>query len=254
MRQVIEHARELAKPLLEGVLDVVFPPRCSGCGAGVEAAHSLCGECWKRLRFISEPMCHCCGHPFELAVQPHMLCADCLKESPPYVQCRSALFYDEASRHHIIGYKFHDRTALTPLFAEWLARSCETMLPQIDCIVPVPLHWFRLWRRGYNQAALLAYAVSARTGLPVLPDALLRTRYTTPQNALTRLQRLDNVKGAFHVKSGSEARITGKNILLIDDVITTGATIKASTKALLKAGAERVYVTSVARTVVGDGG
>jgi len=252
MRHVIEQLSIRAKPLVNTVLDIVFPPRCMGCAAPVASAHSLCSDCWKSLRFISEPMCHCCGHPFELAVEAHMLCAECLKESPAFVQARSALYYDEASKRHVLGFKFHDHTELMPLLSEWLVRASGDMLPHIDFLVPVPLHWFRLWRRRYNQSALLCYAVSEKTGIPVAPDALIRAKHTTPQSQLTRLQRLENVKGIFKVRPSIISRIENKNILLIDDVMTTGATIKACTRTLLKAGAGRVYVATVARTVVGD--
>lgn len=252
MRHVISQVRQHAKSLMGGALGIVFPPRCLGCKVVVEEAHRLCGECWKQLAFISAPYCQCCGHPFSLAVSSDMLCAQCLRETPVFSKARSVLHYDAASKNLILGMKFYDRTELVPLFAEWLKQWISLLPAEIDYIVPVPLHRWRLWKRRFNQAALLSYALSHKTGIRVMVDALIRTRYTTPQADLTRLQRLENVKGVFAPNPKRHTQISGANIVLIDDVMTTMATINACTRALKKAGAENVYVLTLARTVIGD--
>ena len=258
MRQVIVQffrfgqLSNLAKPVVKQGLNILFPPRCATCGVACEAPHTLCPACWGKLHFITNPQCSCCGHPFGVAVQDDMLCGACLRELPLYAKARAPLHYDEHSKNHVLGLKFYDRTDALPLFAEWMKSFGSACLEGADLLVPVPLHRFRLWRRRYNQAALLAYGLSKITSIPVIPDALLRVKHTTPQSDLTRLQRLENVIGAFRVNEKYAARISGSVIVLIDDVMTTGATLKECTKKLLKAGAKEVRVLTLARTVVGE--
>ena len=252
MRQVIIQLSNIAKPVVKEGLNILFPPRCTSCGVAADAAHTLCSECWGKLHFITKPQCSCCGHPFGVAAQDDMLCGACLRELPLYDKARAALHYNEHSKNHVIGLKFNDRSEALPIYAEWMKAAAGEILEGVDFIVPVPLHRLRLWRRRYNQAALLAYALAKITALPVIPDALLRVKRTPPQSDLTRLQRLDNVIGAFRVNEKYAARISGSVIVLIDDVMTTGATLKECTKKLQKAGAREVRVLTLARTVVGE--
>ncbi len=234
------------------LLDTLFPPRCASCRAQVSSQGTLCPACWTRLHFITDPLCACCGHPFEYALAQDARCAACLAEEPPYAKARSALRYDEHSGRNVVGFKFGDRTQLAPMFAQWMARAGAPFLAGAEVIVPVPLHRFRLLARRYNQAALLAYALAKHAKLPVLPDTLVRRRFTRPQTGLSRAQRLTNVQGAFAAHPNRRAAIKGKSVVLVDDVITTGATLLACTKALLKAGAKEVFVLTLARTVVGN--
>ncbi len=237
--------------MLTAVLDTLFPPRCPLCREPVAGQGTLCAECWKELSFIHDPQCVTCGHPFEYAIAPEALCGPCLAETPPYAQARAVLKYDEHGSKPVVGFKFHDRTSLAPMFGAWLKRAGGIFLERADAVVPVPLSRLRLLQRRYNQAALLAYALGKEARLPVMPDALLRRKHTRPQSELTRAQRLTNVQGAFTANPKRANGIKEKKIVLVDDVITTGATLSACTKALLKAGATEVYVLTLARTVAG---
>lgn len=235
--------------MLARALDIIFPPQCLICDALVPTHGTLCLECWRGVSFISEPMCHACGLPFEYAIGEGALCGDCLKEAPPYARARAALRYDEASRKLILSLKYHDQTHLAKVYGPWLAKAGKELVLESDALVPVPLYYWRFVNRRYNQSALLAAALAKHCALPVLPDALLRTRHTPPQTGLTRAQRQDNVKGAFCVNPRHAATVKGKNILLIDDVMTTGATLEQCTKSLLKAGANKVNGLTLARAI-----
>lgn len=230
------------------LLNFIFPPQCLQCDARVPNHGTLCLPCWQQVRFISDPVCECCGLPFEFA-ESGAMCADCLHTRPPYAQARSALCYDDHSNKLITRFKYADQTHLAVTYAPWLIVAGRELIAQTDVIIPVPLHYVRLVSRRFNQSVLLAQALSKKTGLPTLPDALVRTRHTRRQTGLTRKQREDNVKGAFLLRPKCAHAIKGKTLLLIDDVLTTGSTIEQCTKALLKAGAMRVNVLTLARTV-----
>jgi len=234
--------------LLNRLLNLVFPPQCLHCDALVPQNGTLCLPCWQQVQFISDPLCECCGLPFEFA-EAGSMCADCLHTRPPFAHARTALRYDDHSSALITRLKYADQTQLAAVYGPWLAKAGKELIARSDAIVPVPLHYFRFVKRRYNQSALLAQSLAKHTALPVLPDILTRTRPTKPQTGLTRKQREDNVKGAFSANPKHTHHIKGKNILLVDDVFTTGSTLQACTKALLKAGAMQVNVLTLARTV-----
>ncbi len=236
--------------IADRILNVIFPPQCLSCDALVPTHGTLCNGCWNAVRFISEPMCLRCGHPFEFNMGEGALCGACLQEAPTYNRARAAFAYDDASRRLVLRLKFHDQTLLAKFYGKWLASAGRELIANSDIIVPVPLHYFRFIARRYNQAALLADALKHETGLPTLPDALKRTRRTPPQASLSRKDRVKNVKGAFAVSPRHAAAIAGKTVLLVDDVMTTGATLEQCTKTLLKAGASSVNVLTLARTVL----
>lgn len=236
----------------EQLLDSLFPPRCFACGELSGAPHSLCAACWGEMDFISDPVCDCCGVPFPHSMGDAALCMPCLTSPPPYTRARSVFLYTDESRALITGYKYHDRTQATPMFATWLQRAVLPHGQEFDVIVPVPLHLTRLLQRRYNQAALLARALSKSSGHPFLPRALERTRRTPAQAGLNREERLQNVQDAFAVPHRQKNTIEGKNVLLVDDVMTTGATLNACTQALLKGGAQSVFVLTLARTLPGE--
>ena len=175
------------------------------------------------------------------------MCGNCLRERPPYAKARAVFRYDEYSRALILKLKYADQSQLAAVYGTWLANFGKEVIATSDIIVPVPLHYWRFIGRRYNQSALLAYALKKHCNLPVLPDALKRTRATKPQPGLTRKQRQENVKGAFAVHPRHVAAIKGKTILLIDDVMTTSATIEQCTNVLLAAGAMHVNVLTLAR-------
>lgn len=210
---------------------------------------TLCIPCWQQIHFITEPMCHACGLPFDYDIGEGALCGGCLQKTPDYSHARAAFRYDEHSRKLITRFKYSDQTQLAKIYGTWLMGAGGKLLAQSDIIIPVPLHYFRFLRRRFNQSALLAHTLAKRSGIKCLPSALIRIRKTTPQTGLNRNQREKNVKGAFAINKRYLKHIKGKNILLIDDVMTTGSTISQCTKTLLKSGAAQVNVLTLARTV-----
>lgn len=228
--------------------DVLLPGRCLRCGVVVGGASALCPACWESIHFIAAPLCDRCGQPFEVDPAGGALCGQCMADPPLYARARAVFRYDEASRPLVLRFKHGDRTAAAPQFARWMARAGGPLLAEAQLVAPVPLHRWRLWRRRYNQAALLAQALAKQAEIPYLPDALARVRATPSQGTLGRGQRRRNVQGAFHVRR-PEA-VAGKRILLVDDVLTSGSTVGECVRVLLRAGAERVEVLTLARVVL----
>ena len=244
------------RPLGRMGLDALLPPQCLGCGEIVGEPGALCGPCWSGLNFIAAPLCRVCGRPFEVApagTTQEMVCGGCLARAPDYAAARSALAYDDASRRLVLGFKRADRTHGAPAFARWMARAGADLVAETDIVAPVPLHWSRLLARRYNQSALLANALAKLAGKQALPDLLRRRRRTPTQGGLGRSARFRNVAGAFGVTPRHRAAIDGKAVLLIDDVLTTGATVEACAKALTRAGAAKVSVLTLARVLRPEG-
>ncbi|QUD87407.1 ComF family protein [Phenylobacterium montanum] len=225
-------------------LDLVYPPQALDGGAR-PLSHGLSAEAWSKLRFIAEPVCDGCGTPFEYAVAER--CAACLAKPRAFARARSAVIYDDASRDLILQFKHADRLDLAPLLTAWVGRAAAELIAEADAVVPVPLHPLRLIRRRYNQAAEIARPLARREGLAYLPDALVRRRATDSQGGKGAGGRRRNVAGAFEVPKRRRGQVAGRRILLIDDVLTTGATAEACAKALLQAGAAQVALATVAR-------
>jgi len=234
------------------VLNAVLPPRCLKCGDILAAEHGLCPECWRKIAWLSPPCCACCGTPFPFDGGEGTRCGACLQKPPAYDRARAVCRYDEESRDLILGFKHADRTDSVPALAGWMARAGAALLDSADLIVPVPLHWTRLASRRFNQAALLAQALGRLAARPVEPQALLRRRATRSQGHLGRLARFRNVKGAIAVTERHVSTVAHRRILLIDDVITTGATVESAAKALISAGAGSVDVLALAKVVRTD--
>lgn len=230
-------------------LDLFLPPRCLACGMVVDREGALCATCWQAIDFLSPPCCAACGHPFEFDAGEGSLCAACLERRPPYGRARAVMRYAPRARDLVLGFKHGDKTYAAPVFARWLYRAGQELLQEADLLVPVPLHWTRLFQRRFNQAGLLAQALSRLGGVPVAVDLLVRRRRTPSQGNRNPTERRRNVQGAFALRRGRQPRIEGKRILLIDDVMTTGATIEACAETLLEGGAAAVDALTLAHVV-----
>lgn len=231
------------------ILDFVLPPRCVVSGVPVEKQGMLAPEVWADLDFITSPMCQCCGRPFDFEQFEDSLCGECLARRPYFSSARSVMVYDEASRGIVLRFKHADQTHAVVSFIPWLKRAGAKMLSEADFIVPVPLHRWRLLYRRYNQAAIIAKALSRETAAAFAPEALGRVRHTPSQGHKGARDRKKNVRGAFAVSPQWKPLIKSKNIVLVDDVYTTGATVNECSRALLKAGCARVDVLTLARAV-----
>ncbi len=261
----VRAAAGLLQPLARA-LDLVLPPRCLGCGVLVEDQGALCPACWSGITFLAEPLCRRCGLPFAYdgaagdgavrggAVGAELECGACLAEPPPFERARAVMRYDNGSRPLLLGFKHGDRTEAAAPYAAWMARSGRALVAAAEIVAPVPLHWRRLFSRRYNQAALLARALAraenlTNGGLVEVPDLLLRRRATPSQGRLTRSERQRNVAGAFAANPRRADLLKGRRLLLVDDVMTTGATVAACSRAALKAGAAAVDVLVLARAL-----
>ncbi|HYW15888.1 MAG TPA: ComF family protein [Allosphingosinicella sp.] len=259
-------AAAFASAALRSMLDFALPPRCPACGAITREPHRFCLGCWRSLTFLGEPCCVRCGLPFEYAGGGEASCGRCLAEPPPFDRLRAAVAYDEVSRQVALKLKYSGRPGLAETLAHFMLRQLSSG-GQLSAggqlssggqsspgegealLVPVPLHRWRIWKRGYNQAALIASALSRRTGLPVGLDLLSRTRATPPLQGLGRRERALAVRGAFKVPPRARPRLAGRRILLVDDVYTSGATAAACALALKRGGAASVDILCWARVV-----
>ncbi len=231
------------------LLDLVLPYRCAACGDIVAGEPGFCADCWKKLSFITRPQCSQCGEPFELAVAAGTRCGACLAQPPAWSAARAVWRYEDAAREPILRLKYGDRTDLVQLFARYLAPKLPELGDAASLILPVPLHRWRLFQRTFNQSGLLVQALQRQTGWPASLSALRRIRRTRPQQGLSRADRLKNVRAAFDVPPDQRALIKGRAIILVDDVITTGATLDACARVLLRTGAADVKVLTLARVV-----
>ena len=228
----------------QGLIDLVYPPSCLMCSAALGEEGGLCPRCWRAAPFIERPYCQRLGTPFPFDHGGDLLSPQAIAHPPVFAKARAVARYDGPARALVHGLKYSDRHDLVRPMAAWMARAGAELLAEADLLVPVPLHWTRLWRRRFNQAVLLADAIAAKSGHEVAPRALRRVKRTRPQFGLSRNERADNLQGAFRVDPG--AGLAGRHILLIDDVFTTGATANAAARRLLKAGAQSVSLLTFA--------
>lgn len=211
----------------------------------------ICAQCWQKLNFIQSPFCESCGYPHEFDMGQGAQCAACMANAPEYHGHRSVLHFDDASKRLVHDLKYYDKPLMLESFARWMLQLEPQWLDLPNLLlVPVPIHRWRLLKRKYNQSALLAKKLASMKPLEVGYDALLRVKNRPPQASLPRQQRLKNLSGAFKVHPRWAETIKGRPIMLIDDVMTTGATVNACAKALKKAGSGRVYCLTLARTVL----
>lgn len=231
---------------------LLFPPVCAGCARLVSRPGTVCAACWPRLRFLEPPWCPVMGTPFPHDMGEGFLSAEAIADPPPFARMRAAVVYHDLAARLVQGLKYGDRADRAKPMAAWMARAGFELVADADAVVPVPLHWRRLLARHYNQAAELARALARQHGIAYRPDWLQRRRPTRRQVGLGREQRRDNLRAAFVVPPASSARLAGRRVLLVDDVYTTGATARAASRALLRAGASAVDVLAFARVLPGD--
>jgi ComF family protein len=215
------------------------------------SGEGLCAGCWAKLSFIAPPFCERLGIPFVYDPGPGILSMEAIADPPAYDRARAAVRYDDVARTLVHGLKYQDRTDLAPPLGRWMARAGAEILKSADLIVPVPLHWRRGWSRRYNQSGALAKVISRIVNVPVTGSALKRVRPTPQQVGLSRSERARNVQGAFQVPTECRPQVEGRRIVLVDDVLTSGATVDACARTLLRAKAANVDVLVFARVVEG---
>ena len=236
---------------LRFALDFALPPLCPACRGVVGHTGGLCAVCWSKLSFIARPYCERLGTPFGYDPGPGVLSTEAVTDPPAFGRARAAVRYDDIASALVHALKYGDRLDLAPTMGRWMAQAGRELTEGADALVPVPLHWRRLWARRFNQAATLARATSQASGVPVLDDALKRVRATPQQVGLNRADRSTNMQGAFAVPEARQAAVAGRRLVLVDDVLTSGATVDTCTRALLRAGAAAVDVLVFARVVDG---
>jgi len=233
---------------LQDTVQVLYPPQCLSCPALVTSDFGLCADCWRETPFVSGLVCDLCGVPLPGDDPGHrVLCDDCMTIARPWSQGRAALIYRDNARRMILALKHGDRLDLARPAAHWMSKAAQPMVRPNMLVIPVPLHWFRLFRRKYNQAALLSAGVAKVMGLQHCPDVLARRKSTGSQEGRTRDLRFTSMAGAFAVQERHSGLVKQRDILLVDDVMTSGATFAAATEALFASGAASVSILSFAR-------
>ena len=247
-RQSRQPGPQRLKALVRAALNLVYPPQCLACGEIVGSDAGLCGACWRDTPFVSGLACDQCGQPLPgYAADEVIFCDDCLAQPRAWVRGRAATAYAGKAREMILALKHGDRTDLASAASGWLYRAAAPILQPNMLVAPVPLHWRRMFQRRYNQAALLSAGLARRAGLEHCPDLLVRRRFEGSQQGRGREARFANLGNAFSIPPRNRQRIGDRHILLVDDVMTSGATLGAATAACLDAGARQVSIAVLAR-------
>lgn len=230
-------------------LDLLFPPRCIACREPTDVAHGLCPACWRETPFVAGPVCERCGVPVPEGPGParELRCTGCLARPRAWDRGRAALLYDGTARSLVLALKHADRLDLARPLSAWMARAGAELLAEGPVLVPVPLHWRRFLSRRANQSAELARAIARGAGLSMAPGLLRRTRATGSQEGRNRAAREEGVRGAFAVPARARGAVAGGRFLLVDDVMTSGATLSEAAATLKAAGAAAVDVLVAAR-------
>ncbi len=231
------------------LIDFLYPPGCIICHTRTSEAHGLCPSCWAKLSLIDKPYCERLGVPLPSGYEGVLVSPEAIASPPDFLRARSVCHYDETARQVVRKFKYGDRPEMAQLMGRMMTTAGKELLEGCDLVVPIPLHRLRLWQRRYNQAALLADVIASHAQKPSAPLLLTRTRYTKTQTSLSRNQRHATLRGAFAVSQDWLPRLSGLKIVLIDDVLTSGATANSAARALTKAGALSVDVLTFARVV-----
>jgi predicted amidophosphoribosyltransferase len=235
---------------MQSIIKAIYPAQCVACDTFVEGEDALCPACWKETQFISGTICDLCGTPLPGDAHGQVLhCDDCLKIARPWHQGRAALVYAGVGRRMVLALKHGDRTDLARIAAGWMARQAVPLVWPDTLLVPVPLNRWRLLRRRYNQAALLAQALGRRLDRPVCVDALRRPGRTAPLQGHDRAARFAALAGQIQLDPARAGLIKGRSVMIVDDVMTSGATLAACADALALAGAAHLTTLTLARVV-----
>lgn len=255
---ILSGLRPGAQYLVKGLARALFPPHCMTCDTLTDAHGALCPDCWRQTPFIIGTCCDLCGAPLPgedgsaTGSTAALVCDDCLQTARPWEQGRAALLYGDKARQILLGLKYHDRQDHVPSLGRWLARAAQPMIRPDMLVAPVPLHWLRLVKRRYNQSALLARALAHELSLDHCPDLLIRRRHTGTQDGRSRTARFANLQGAFAPHPRRGMHLHDRHILLVDDVMTSGATLATAAECLLAHGAASVRVVALARVTKPD--
>lgn len=247
MQTVTEHMRGLFNKSVVATSHFLFPPLCPSCGIVIGTHPALCSACWADIAFIERPFCPVTGMPFDHDLGDGIVSAEALAAPPIYDRARSAVIHQGIALNIVHGHKFRDRSDVTPLMVTWMQRIGGELLQDADIIIPVPLHYWRYLTRRYNQSAEIARLLAKREDLAYQPNILIRQKNTQSQRGLSRKERQTNVANAFAINERQTPQIAQKKILLVDDVLTTGATVNAAAKVLKAHGAARVDVLTFSR-------
>jgi len=244
---MLSKLNSLSHALGELALNGILPPLCHGCRRPLREVNKICPSCWQEIEFIVEPFCEINGTPLPFDIGKGTISAAAIAEPPVYRRARTVAEYSGTMRNLIHQFKYCDDLTTTELFTTWLLRAGSELINSCDIIIPIPLHPMRLWKRRYNQAALLSHSLANRTNRNIDCNSLIRTRPTKSQVGLSETDRETNVKGAFQLRNKCNKQVKNRSVLLIDDIITTGTTIKSAANCLLLNGASEVNVLCLAR-------
>jgi ComF family protein len=250
--RVLLSLRSACRHALHGAIGLVYPPSCVACQGATAEAQGLCPACWGGIGFIERPYCERLGTPFAIDLGAGLISPAAMADPPVFARARAVCRFDGTARELVHRLKYGDRLELAITLGRMMARAGHELLAGADLVIPVPLHRTRLWSRRFNQAAALAQVVARQGGVALAPAALARVKRTRQQVGLTRAQRADNLQGAFRVLPAMKPLVEGRRLVLVDDVLTTGSTANAASRALLRAGASQVDILTFAR-VVTDG-
>lgn len=242
----------MLKRLTTSLLDTIYPPRCLACTEATDAPNGLCPACWRDCHFIVDSACSKCGVPLIGDADDDEICENCRRHPPTWDQGAAAMLYRGAGRRMVLALKHGDRLDTVGPLAMWMARSGSDILAATDVISPVPLHWRRQLKRRYNQSAELVRRIALISGVHAEPQLLVRQRYTIPQEKMDRVARTQNQSGAFAVHARTGRELSGKTVTLVDDVLTSGATLSACADVLKGAGASKVNVLVLCRVAFGE--